>query len=423
MRELLAVARNTAFVLVYEKLCHGGIETMILRLSKKIYEIGSYACIVCKEGGDLDEAASKYADIFYQRSLSDIHQIAQGILAKSAKYKTIVILSFDTGASTRAVYLEQFLAKHKQVKNITGIFHPNAYFMPGQPADRVFLNKITLSLYGASNTFFMNEECKLSHEIRFRIGYDLSPVIILPVIDGAEYVSNYKLRSTAKNTLKILSVGRIVAFKAYNRGAPAIINYLKASGVNAEWDIYGYGPEEETIKISASNMGVSDQLHLLGLLPYGMLSAIVNDYDIFVGMGTAAIEAAASGLPSICAIIDQEDGSYGFVHELPLGNVGEVIPHRKILKIADLLMSFQGLQPDEKLSHVVCSFEYCRHYDIESFLLSVMAMTEYSNPVKRSIRRRAISRFICEITEGRLRSIFFNKGIKTRLVQALRKCG
>lgn len=414
--------QNTAFVLVYDKLCHGGIETMILRISRKLKELGAYTCIMCKEGGDLDEATSPYADIFYQRSLDDISKIAHEVSKKADKHRSIIIISFDTGASTRAIYFEQLISNKTTSKNITGIFHPQAYFMPGQPLDRIFLNKITLSLYGVHNTFFMNEECKFSHGARFGLDYRDAPVIILPVIDDTEYAPAYTSRSAINQTLKILSVGRIVPFKAYNLGAPAILKSLVAAGIDVQWDIYGYGEDEEQVKKIARDLEISDRLHMRGLLTYGSLPSIIDRYDIFVGMGTAALEAASLGLPSICAIINHKNQSYGFVHELPLGNVGEEIPGRPMYTIDQLLARYAKLSINEKLNLIHQSTAYCKYYNTEGFLRSLMIMSESAETVKRSFSRKIMSRFICEITEGQLGKFLFGNGIKTRLKGMFRSC-
>lgn len=73
--------QKTAFVLVYDKLCHGGIETMILRISRKLKELGAYTCIMCKEGGDLDEATSLMPISFTKDRLT----ISQKLLMKFQK--------------------------------------------------------------------------------------------------------------------------------------------------------------------------------------------------------------------------------------------------------------------------------------------------------------------------------------------------
>ena len=406
---------NTAFVLVYDKLCHGGIETMILRLSKKIRESGAYVCLVCKKGGDLDAAINIYADIFYQQSTADISDVSLRILEKTTQCQSIIMISFDVGASTRAVYLEQLLAEKISIKNITGIFHPRAYFMPCQPADRVFLNRITLLLYGARNTFFMNAECKLSHAKKFGLDYGFSPIIILPVIDDTNHEPTYSPRMAPGSALKVLSVGRIVPFKAYNRGAPAILKSLFSAGVDAEWDIYGYGPDEAEVDAAARELGVSDQLSLRGLLPYGELPSIINRYDVFVGMGTAVLEAAALGLPSICAIVDQKDRSYGFVHELPVGNVGETISGRSMLSIADLLIRYSELTAGAKSELMRKSVAYCGNYSVDGFLMSILSMANSAKVVKKSLPRLAISWLILEVAEGWLGRLIFGSGIKAKL--------
>lgn len=418
--DLTQRTRETKFVLVYEELRHGGIETMIYRLAKAIHRHGARAAIVCKAGGDLEPMVVPYADIHHHRSARDLRRIAAGLNHATRESERVCIISFDTGSSTRATYLAQFLAGRGEVRNLTGVFHPQAYFMPGQPADRLALNRLILSLFSAQSTFFMNAECKRSHSDRFGIDYTASPVIILPVIDAEGPIYVHAPRALASPNINILSVGRIVPFKAYNRGAPAIAAALRGKGVSVRWDIYGDGPDEAEVEARAIDLGVEAAVQLRGQLAYGALPSIIDKYDVFVGMGTAALEAAALGLPTICAIIDAENASYGYVHELPLGNVGEVIGDAVARPIAEILETFARSDPAARLNLSRRSLDYCESYGVDTFLASILDMSASAPAEPRSFWRRLISRTVFEVTEGHALRTLLNRGFKTRLLRSLR---
>jgi len=77
----------------------------------------------------------------------------------------------------------------------------------------------------------------------------------------------------------------------------------------------------------------------MGKLEYKELFSVLVDAFMFVGMGTAIIEASAIGVPSLQAI-DNEKGimTYGFFDKLKGFSLGEVIPELPLVSMKNSII-------------------------------------------------------------------------------------
>jgi hypothetical protein len=62
---------------------------------------------------------------------------------------------------------------------LKAILHPEDYFMPGQPLDRIFLNRMLV--YAVGKKLLMNEECGLSRAKKWGMDLSSSSVIEMPI--------------------------------------------------------------------------------------------------------------------------------------------------------------------------------------------------------------------------------------------------
>ena len=100
----------------------------------------------------------------------------------------------------------------------------------------------------------------------------------------------------------LISVGELNK----NKNHQVVIKALaQLNDPNVHYMIAGRGPEEETLRILSQELGVNNQVHLLGYredIPELFHSADVNIFpSIREGFGLAAIEGLAAGLPLICS--------------------------------------------------------------------------------------------------------------------------
>ena len=128
--------------------------------------------------------------------------------------------------------------------------------------------------------------------------------------------------SGVADELRIVSVGGW-SIQDLHLSAAEIVRQCGDAGLPVRWDIYGTGPLADAMRDSIDRHKVGQAVALKGTLPYSSFPHTVADYDLFIGMGTAALEAAMLGVPTIVATESEPRRTYGFIHELPFGNVGE----------------------------------------------------------------------------------------------------
>lgn len=121
----------------------------------------------------------------------------------------------------------------------------------------------------------------------------------------------------------LVTVGRLVARKAMDQ----LVSVLKDAGSpDAHLLIIGSGPQEQLIRQKASELGLSDRVHLLGQMDERDKFRLLQISDIFVstsqheGFGLVFLEAMASGLPVVCY------GYGGQTDFLIDGVTGHVVP-------------------------------------------------------------------------------------------------
>ena len=151
-----------------------------------------------------------------------------------------------------------------------------------------------------------------SHEAHF---------IPLPVdIEGFDAPAQKPLAMT------ILSVGRFEDFKTYNLYMPSVLKRLRSLGVDARWVVYGEGYYQEQIIAATDAAGMAEFVEMRGYLPYEQFADALSEAYVFVGMGTAIVEAAAAGVPTILAHPYDLDGlTEGPIYRYEFGEVGSFI--------------------------------------------------------------------------------------------------
>lgn len=179
-------------------------------------------------------------------------------------------------------------------------------------------------------------------------GKDFSGVNLFP-LGVVDRLAEVPLKSFT-NHLSIGSVGRLVDFKTYNLWMLDVVNELRNLGITVSYNIYGDGPIRDAVADKIRSLNLDDIVFLRGNFDYSEFSNIVSDFDVFVGSGTALIEAAGLGVPSIVGIESSNEAlTYGFLSEIPGFSYNEdnLYPKKDVLKV---LVDFNSSQDLEKLA-------------------------------------------------------------------------
>ena len=157
----------TEIFLVYGSLRTGGIETLIVRIANFFVSIGARVSVCCTAGGELEYSLDSRVNIIFYSQANDLIEAVHACKAQIRPESTVLIMSFDPISAARALMVERALfKKDMKVAHISGVFHPRAYFMTGERKDRTLLNYLLARAIGKDRLFFMNEECRATHEVQ-----------------------------------------------------------------------------------------------------------------------------------------------------------------------------------------------------------------------------------------------------------------
>jgi glycosyltransferase involved in cell wall biosynthesis len=214
------------------------------------------------------------------------------------------------------------LTRDDQARYITvGIYHQNEFLYSSLPffftkeASRLF------SLIPSKNIIFFNEATRRNYTHFFKVDY--SEATIVPI--GID-IKDYDLQQKPRDLQRIVSVGNLVNFKTYNAHMIHMISQLLPELPNLQYAIYGEGPEKLILHALAKELRVEDHVHFMGISSYLEFHNVVSNATLFVGSGTALIEAAALGIPALIGIESiKTPETYGFLSEIEGLNYNEYI--------------------------------------------------------------------------------------------------
>lgn len=202
----------------------------------------------------------------------------------------------------------------------------------------------------------MNEVCRAgaAHELGARLLR--SPIAPLPVADLPRRRSN-------RTPGKLVSVGRLVDFKTYNLYMPAVVAELHRRGhEHVEWHVYGDGPLGPSIRDQARRFGVSNAVHLHGTVPYESFATAIDDAEVFIGCGTALVEAGLCGVPGVVGVDSSGPVTYGLIHNLSGYCAGEVQQTPPQLEVAQVIEEVVLLDDEQYAALGVLSRQHCERY-------------------------------------------------------------
>lgn len=128
---------------------------------------------------------------------------------------------------------------------------------------------------------------------------------------------------TPERPLRIVSVGRLHWKKGHEFGLRAV-HELVESGIDVRYRVIGEGPHREATLFAIHDLGLEDNVELLGAQPANEVREHLGWADVFLhpavseGFCVSAIEAQAMSLPVVCSDADGlsenvVDGGTGFV--------------------------------------------------------------------------------------------------------------
>lgn len=312
-------------LILYPSIPTGGVETFFLRLSRERYRRGltTKFLLYGKQVGSnmtLISEISKYAKIYYSDDVFYFSKMGSVIFSMYSllflpinKEKVGEVLE-DVNqihvTSGFSLILSSILQKHsKRRTSITiGLYSSRAFTWGDKQRLPYFevINRRFFTSLPKENVIFFNEKIIELHNIKLKDDFSKSTVFPIGVINSTH--SEYKEYRTGIEIIKVCSVGRLVDFKTYNLWMLDVLAKLIAKGYQLKYDVYGGGDMQAIIEKKIELLNLGGIVKLKGHLDYELFDETILDYDLFVGSGTAIIQAASLGVCSIAAIDSSQTG-------------------------------------------------------------------------------------------------------------------
>lgn len=334
--------RSSLYIFCTHTMEIGGIETLLVRMANSIAMLGLEVLIVGPVGPMNSSLDSKVQ--FLECDPYDCKFLVSAVpnhVSHVNIWCSMPALGIAISNSQRDLW------KNRGVSSsiVSGIFHPNQWPRPSATKLEFWIGKAIQFLASSGSIYFMNDACR-DAAIR-EWGHSVAHFGVERLHLAAE---PRKCWSPAmRNELRIVSIGRLVPFKSYSIFGVKAVKRLRDAGVNVRWDFYGDGELRDEMEALAAELHVQDWVKCHGSLDYRMFDQVVLASDLFVGMGTAALEAAQLGVPTVLAIIDSEAQSLGFLCDAADDSVGELTESAEIVSTYEIIEMYADLPLNERI--------------------------------------------------------------------------
>jgi glycosyltransferase involved in cell wall biosynthesis len=361
----------------------GGTETLMARMSGWLLGKGHHVTLLAnsvKECHGLFEKDVQTVEAGHEVFDLGVLQKSQPIWSGLGIAVPDVIKAFDLPASWVATVLSSVIKPSPKV--LFGNYFP--YLTPQNQnpfrgADRrLFLFNLRKNF--ADGSILCMSQGQIS-EFKRRYGTDRNPEFWpLPVEDRSK---NAPVR--APRWGHFVSIGRLASMKEYNLYMIDVVAALRQKGYAVTWTVYGDGEFCAPMRSRITALGLEGVIALKGTLPYAKLPQSLASAYVFVGMGTASIEAALCGVPIVMALAHDTTGiTYGPLYRFTFGNVGERMDNEPTSTVEAELERILEFSPAEYEEEVHKTRDYARRYEMDATMERFLALVNNASPPRVS---------------------------------------
>lgn len=155
-----------------------------------------------------------------------------------------------------------------------------------------------------------------------------------PSIDVEEFKRAQPYLSKEQGPYQLLTVGRLRWEKGLEYGLLAV-RHLVNEGMDLRYTIIGSGDEEERLRFAIHDLGLTEQVELMGRQPAAVVRQALESADVFLlpslseGLSNAVLEAMAMEIP----VVSTTAG--GMAEAIDHGMEGFLVPPREPEKMAE----------------------------------------------------------------------------------------
>ena len=238
---------------------------------------------------------------------------------------------------------------------------------------------------------------------------DLSEAPVLPLAVDLEVAPVIADRTVDRR--KIVSVARLVPYYTHHRQMIEVIERLRGAGHDFTYHAYGDGEDRGALEAEVRQRGLGDAVFFHGWIPHARFREAVHDAFVYIGLGTALIEAAACGIPSLVGI-DGHPGpaTYGFLQDTSGNDIGGYVPGHPEFPITERVMWLAGLDADAYEEVGRASRARAEEFGLERLRPRMVDILEHARPFVPSVSAldRAVGR-----ADTRLAAALWKLGMNT----------
>ena len=318
-----------ALLIIHRGFRFGGIETFYLRLARyrKKNNFKTYFLIFSdRKKCDLDlvQNLEDVSNVFYKKDISKnnfskIFNYSNLNIGKIKYFFSEINHIHTSNGETAVVGIDIIKILNQKIKLTVG-FYSSREFTWGNYKELPYFEKVHRNLVlkhiSKKNLYLYSEGMNDFYEKQTGIKFKGAQTFRIGVIDKYNS-SDIRIKNLRSKKIKICSVTRLVNYKKYIFAMIDTVKNLVKDGIDAYYDIYGYGPLYESIRNKIIDLKLEERVKLCGNIEYENLYRTFKNYDLFFGGGTAIIEASSAGLISITAIESfSESYCYGYFSDL-----------------------------------------------------------------------------------------------------------
>lgn len=377
---------------VNNSLDQGGIETFMIRIASHVKE-GELSILLFSKVYDIEllKDLKKNATVYFlddfiygSKIIAKFPFLIKVILPfKKSKLIKEVLSEIDhihAPDMNSVLFANRILSYCK--KSITyslGVYHINEYNFTKYKHlyfVKQFINLIKGLNY--SNFLFFNE---ISRNLYASI-YSQSLMKCDPVPIGIE-LKKYEGNPVGKKSKRIVSIGRLSEWKTYNYHMILTLKYLKENGYDFYYDSYGDGVERNNLEKVVKKLGLENEIKFHPSILYKDFKSKIADSLLFIGAGTALIEASACGIPALIGIenLDKDKPfSYGFLHQFEGLSYQEIQLNLPKITIYNHIINLWGLSDKDYLLECNLAKQRANDFDISKTIIKFVALAKNSKP-------------------------------------------
>lgn len=346
---------------IYGSLSVGGIETFFVRMAKERARLGLSTSLLLlskpeKSNEELLSEVRLYAEVMFAEDIFRFMPVISTRFCLLAPIKKLnlnklfvnvdQIHVFDGMHALFGLRLSDIL--NKKLPITVGFYHYIKYLWGGNKValhERINRKFIFDYLPQHSLLFFSEGSRDLYSKHKMK-NFCNSNTFSLGVVDKKEV----EVSGAIGSPVNLVAIGRLVEFKTYNFYMIDVVKSLVNKGYQVKFDIYGNGPLYNELNEKIVSERLSQYITLKGTLNYSKFDEVVSQSDLFIGDGTAIVQASALGVPSIVGVQNMiEPKTYGYffsVYMMQYTRKGLDLP---LLSVEEMILNYIHMDEDERL--------------------------------------------------------------------------